>query len=214
MKISHPIMLSSLILLAACAPGANRVAPVVYTIKPESFETEATGCKTGASLQIAEPVVYPGLDTRRIALLQEGKKFDYYNSVRWTAPVGEMLEPVLVEAFEQSGAFKSVTTELDSAVAEFTLLTDIRDYQVVRQNPAEVKIRLVSKLLDSRTRNVLVTIPAETTLQPDENKMDSIVETFNRGSAELASQIVAKSLNAIAGCAVKNKKKTIPVIRG
>ena len=158
-----------------------------------------------SDLQIIEPTVAPGLDTSRIAVMQPNKHVDYYMGVKWAAPVSEMLRSVLVDSFERSNMFASVSTDRDTIHTDMVLITDLRDYEVTNNTNGEVHIRLVAKLVSSKDRKVLATIPVERTVKPEIYKMDAIVSTFNSVSADIANEIVNKSVSSLPACQSKSK---------
>lgn len=188
----------SLLLTTTACLGSSTPPPTIYTLRPAKEITQS--CKINSSLRISSPISEQAIDSKRIAILQDGGKFDYYTGAKWAASPSEMMQSILVDAFEQSGALKSVSSDEESISADYILLTDIRDYEVKNSAAPEVKIKLVTKLISAKDRKVIADIPIEKSITPDANKMEAIVAAFNRGSTDAASDIVQKSKAALKGC--------------
>ena len=197
-KYNKILLIILIVTLASCSIGKKKETKI-YTIKPAYSTILEQSCKTKfhPTLQIIEPEVASGLESRRIAILQANNRMNYYKSVRWAAPVSEMLQTSLLDAFEKTPAFASVATDLDEITPELILITDIRDFQVNLKDAPSVHIRLVSKLIDTKTHKIIVTIPVEKTLIPEIYKMEQLVISFDKAAANSISDIVERSVAAL-----------------
>lgn len=192
------LALSATLLLTACGIG-DRPQIVTYMVNtPAKLETSS--CKSKLALQVLEPSTSPGLDSVRIPVMKGEQQLDYYSGVKWAAPAPVMMQSVLVNSFEKSGVFTSVSTESEVVHNDLQLTTDIRDFQVTDTQKGHIQIRLVSKLVNMDSRKVLATIPVEKSLTPKAYKMEEIVAAFNSAASEAAGEIVAASIAAQPKC--------------
>lgn len=188
------LALVGLVALTSCSLS-GRKENAVYNLSPQLTVAESK-CRSGAGIEIAAPTTSAGLEGRRVAVVEESK-LNYYTGIRWAAPASDMVQQVMVESFEKSKAFKTVTTDVDGVGAEYVLLTDIRDYQVTNAKAPTVKLRFISKLV--RDRKVVATIPVEKVVTPAENKTAAIVEAFNKATADAAADLVVAASKKV-GC--------------
>lgn len=180
-----------LVLIVAGCGIAKRQEIEVYTLKYQAGALPPASCKIKKSIEIGEPTAAPGLDGRRVAIL-EGQKFTYYRGVRWAATVPDMLQAIFVESFEKAGIYNSVNTDSDAASSDLVLMVDIRDFYVVNPAAPEIRLRLTAKLIDAETAKVLVTIPAQKNFKPAANETASIIEAFNNAARQASGEIVNK----------------------
>jgi ABC-type uncharacterized transport system auxiliary subunit len=186
--ISLAIPLTAL-LLTSCGL-AKRQDIGIYTLDTNNI-TQIKTSKCNADLQIAEPTTAPGLDGRRIAVVQDGNKLNYYNNARWVESVPAIMQNFLIESFESSNSFNNITSDTDTANVDLMLLTDIRNFEVAEENGYPlVKLRIVSKLVNRVDYKVLKTITAEENIRPSENKIASIIAAFNEGAGKITGKIL------------------------
>ena len=207
------IYLVSVLLLSACSLASLGLGPskreetAIYTLKPQNMAaiTPNQNCGEKTNLKVSEPIPVAGLDTHRIAILQGEARYNYYTGARWAAPPSQMLQSILVEAFEQSKAFNSVSSDLEAVEANLNLVSEIRNFEVTESN-AGVHLRLMAKLVDVKTGKVLTPIAVEKTITPTGGNMETIIAAFNQAAAQAASEIVTTSVKALPSC---KKAKTV-----
>ena len=56
-------------------------------------------------------------------------EYRYYKDVRWTGNLTAMLQTLLLESFESTGAVTAVGREASILRADYLVLTDIREFQ-------------------------------------------------------------------------------------
>ena len=161
------------------------------------MDLSAQNCKLNMDLQVAEPTVAPGLDTRRIAVYEGKQELNFYTNARWTAPAAEMLQNSLVEGFENSKIFRNVSTDMDGAASDVILFTDIRAFQV---EGGEVSIRFVSKLINTETREIITTIETEKTEVPAAHSIENIAEAFSNSTNDSIKELIEKFAAAYPKC--------------
>jgi ABC-type uncharacterized transport system auxiliary subunit len=188
-----------LFFICSCSMGGKSES-VIYTLRPKP-EVSQQSCGKKPVLQIIEPTVASGLESRRIAILQKNSHLDYYKGVRWAAPVSEMLQNAMVDAFEHAPAFGSIATAMNDISPDLLLTTDIRDFQVNESgSSSEAEIRFVSKLIDTSDHRIIATIPVENSITPSVHKMDNIIAAFDEGSAAAIAEVITRTIDSLPSC--------------
>jgi cholesterol transport system auxiliary component len=107
-------------------------------------------------LAVSMPRARPGFDTPRIAYLRQPNELDYFVSNRWADTPARMLEPLLVQALEQSGSFRAVVRTPGVVPANIRLDTElVRLQQDFGTQPSKVQITLRAQLIDVTDKRVL-----------------------------------------------------------
>lgn len=114
--------------------------PDLYTLTPKSTFDE--GLPTvDWQLLVEEPTASAGLDTERIAFLEDFVRLQYYADVAWTDRAPAMVQRLLIESFENSGRIASVGREGFGLRANYILKTELREFQAERQDGAAPTVR-------------------------------------------------------------------------
>lgn len=100
----------------------------------------------------------PGFDSRNIAYTSAPPQLNYYRDSAWSDTPANMLLPILVQAFERTGAFKAVVAPPSPGLADMRVDVDvIRLQQELMKRPSQVRIVARLKVVDMRNRHVLDT---------------------------------------------------------
>jgi len=113
---------------------------------------------SGKTLLVTAPKAAPGFDSKQIAYIKEPLKLDYYNDSVWSDTPSKMLLPILVRAFEGTGAFKAVIAPPAPTLADMRVDVDvIRLQQEFMTQPSRVRLTARIKVLSMRNGHVLAT---------------------------------------------------------
>lgn len=100
----------------------------------------------------------PGFDSPRMAYVRKSHELEYFAKNQWIDTPARMLTPLLIQALESSGAFRSVVTPQSGASANLRLETEIvRLQQEFLSLPSTLHLTLRVQLLDVATKQVLAT---------------------------------------------------------
>lgn len=183
----YALLALPLVMLTAC--GGGQPAPELYGLKARPPEVRS--CKRGGGIKIYEPQVAPGLDNPRIAVIDRPQHQTFYNGVRWNAPAGRVVQNYLVDTFEQSGRFGTVTTDEATTRTPYILETQLRAFHVDQSQGAPfVAVRMTASLVETSGRRTLKTIPLSGTADVSGQKIDGIVASFNEVMAALSAQLL------------------------
>ncbi|MBV8939328.1 MAG: membrane integrity-associated transporter subunit PqiC [Alphaproteobacteria bacterium] len=200
------VMLSAL--LSACALLSKPApAPELYMLKPDPAAAAAETLPL--TIRIALPEVAPGLDTARIAVLEADNKLIYYTGAAWAAPLPQLAQEFLSDAFGRSRAFRIAGSDQEPLRTDVMLSTAIHECQVDMSGPQPViRLRLTATLLNSETHQALAAIPVEETVQAEANHMAALVAAFNKAFNAAAQTIIPAA--AQAARAAESQREEMP----
>lgn len=145
------------VLLAGCVglPEPQGSSPDIYVLDaPPAVQPSAT--RRNLVVAVSLPQARPGFETARIAYFRQTHELNYFANSMWTDTPARMLQPLLSQALEQSGAFRAVVRTGSAIPADVRL-----DVELVRlqhdftTRPSRVQITLQSQLVDLRAGRVL-----------------------------------------------------------
>jgi cholesterol transport system auxiliary component len=187
------------IALAGCSsvvgPGT---APQLYILRPD-LQPVAGVPAVSWQLEILTPDTPQGLDTNRIALINPPTRMNYYADASWPDRLPQLLQSLMVQAFERSGKIAAVASGTSALHADYLLLTEIHDFSAHYDTPDSapvVAVALEVKLIRSRGRTIVANIGIDRRVQADANSVDSVVLAFNRALSDALKKIVAWALTA------------------
>lgn len=155
----RPILLAMLAILAGCTlPQDSSPPPQAYLLGGETFTSMPARRSSGKILLVTVSKEAPGFDSQRMAYTREPPKLDYYNDSVWSDTPAKMLLPVLVRAFETTGAFKAVVSPPSPVLADLRVDVDlIRLQQEFMTLPSRVRLTARIKVVGMKSGHVLGT---------------------------------------------------------
>ncbi len=145
--------------LAGCTLPQDQSPPAqTYLLAVETFAPTPARRASGKTLLVAPPKAAPGFDSNRIAFTRQPPKLDYYRDSVWSDAPARMLLPILVRAFEATGAFKAVVSPPAPGLANLRVDVDvIRLQQEFMTQPSRVRLMARIKVVDLKSGHVLGT---------------------------------------------------------
>jgi cholesterol transport system auxiliary component len=168
-------------------------APQLYVLHPD-FPPTADAPAVPWQLTVAVPVTPESLDTGRIALMRAPNVMDYYASSAWTDSVPQLVQSLLVEAFQRSGKIAAVGRDGQGIRSDCILQTEIRDfeaYYAVADAPPKVRVNIAAALVGAPRREVLSTLQVRQEVQAAANNLPSITAAFTQATGAAIEEIVA-----------------------
>lgn len=111
LSAARPLLFLFLAVLSACAPllGRSQQPPDLHMLElgPASLPAAAAAA-TGVLLVVNMPWAAPGYDTAAMAYQRQAGQLEYFAFHRWADAPARMLQPLLVQALDRTGAFKAV----------------------------------------------------------------------------------------------------------
>jgi cholesterol transport system auxiliary component len=149
--------LACAVLLAGCtglhAPQVE--SPHIYLLDARA-PVKTAQIKRDLVLAVSMPRARSGFDTSQMAYLRQPHELNYFVVNRWADTPARMLEPLLVQALEQTRSFRAVVQTPGVVPANIRLDTElIRLQQDFGTRPSKVQITLRAELIDVTDKRVL-----------------------------------------------------------
>lgn len=194
MKAPSGIILAVLVAsLAGCSlPMADSgPSPQQYLLRADFGE--ARPAPAGAPvLMVARPRASAGFDSAQMVYLEEAAALNAFARNRWAAPPADMIEPMLVDALEATGAFRAVVDGGSGFRAGYRLDTEVlRLQQEFLESPSRVRFGLRAILVETGSGEVVFARSFESTEIAPGNDPESGVAAAN--------ELVKRLLGRVAG---------------
>lgn len=149
-------------------------------------------------LAIEEPVPTGGLGTDRIAVRPSPLELRYFSKVRWAERVPRMVQTLLIQSFQDSGAFPAVTRQPIGLHRGHSLRTELRAFEVEKfakgQAPL-VRVVITAQLVTLPREEIVATKTWEARRVAQGSEMVAVVAAFD----EALDAVVAEMLTWVAG---------------
>jgi phospholipid/cholesterol/gamma-HCH transport system substrate-binding protein len=113
---------------------------------PRSFENIP---KLKGQLVIPEPTGIIQVDSQNIIFRAAKGESPAPAGPRWADNLSRLLQEKIVQSFENAGQQDKVSRNADAVTAEFQLLVDIRNFQLITQPTPSAEVELSAKLVDN-----------------------------------------------------------------
>lgn len=187
------------LLLAACtglhAPAAENVH--LYVLDARPAPTPAT-TQRDLVIAVAMPRALPGYDTAQMAYVQKAYELHYYAVNRWADTPAHMLAPLLAQALEHSGAFRTVVRTPGPVTADLRLDSEIvRLQQNFDTQPSRIELALHAQLTDLHSGRVLATRLFKASENASSENAYGGVVAANRALQRILDQLPAFCVQAV-----------------
>lgn len=146
----------------------------------------------GPVLLVSPPQAEPGFETQRMVYVKRPYELEYFSVNQWADSPVRMLTPLMVQVFDQSGAWRTVIPLPGSVSGDYRLDT----YGVLLQQefllqPSRVRVTVRLQLVDLKESRILGARAFEAVENaPSENAYGGVLAA-NRAVAGLLDQIVS-----------------------
>ncbi len=177
--------------LAGCAGfSAPQAAQQNVYILEAPAVPKVSATRHALVLGVSTPLARPGFDTAQMAYLQQPFEMNYFVASRWAAVPAQMLEPLLVQALEQSAGFRAVVPSQGLVPADVRLDTELlRLQQDFTIRPSRVQLTLRAQLIDLRGKRVLAVTQFDESEAADSENAYGGVMAANRALQRILGQI-------------------------
>lgn len=199
--------MTAALLLAGCSAGLFQSGiprPETYRlgsqVTPAQSASVAANPASTLGLTVARPRAAAALDSERIAVVAGGSRFDYYAGVHWAEPAPQMLQQLLVAGLAHSGRFAGVFAAPSRVPAELTLDVELRRFEAdtTGGDAPVVHVLLQVSLVDARRAQRVASFASAAAVAASGSKRAAIIEAFERASAEVVDDVVARVGDAAA----------------
>lgn len=185
------------ILLAGCG---GLLAPQVENAHIYLLDAQSTSkvepVKRNLVLAVSTPRARPGFDTRQMVYLRQPHELEYYAVNRWADTPARMLQPLLLQALQQTQNFQAVVQTPGVIPANIRLETElIRLQQDFGVQPSRVQLTLRAQLIDESGKRVIAAkLFDETETASSDNAYGGVIAT-NRALQRVLGQLIEFCVN-------------------
>jgi cholesterol transport system auxiliary component len=151
------VALAAILLLSGCGalPAPQVASQNIYVLDAQPV-AQTSPIKRDLVLAITPLQARPGFDTPQMIYTQQPHEVSSFVTNRWADTPAHMLEPLLVQAMEQTGSFRAVVQPRGALPADVLLETElIRLRHDFATRPSRVQLTLRARLIDLRDKRVL-----------------------------------------------------------
>ncbi|MBZ0105355.1 MAG: ABC-type transport auxiliary lipoprotein family protein [Sulfuricella denitrificans] len=148
-----------LLLTAGCSTLQPVKKEVISTYALQAQFQNVPAAAVGAPvLLVTRPRAHPGFETSRMAYVRKAHELEYFSLNQWVDTPEKMLAPLLVQAFEASGAFSAVSQATGAVTAQLRLDSEIvRLQQEFTAAPSRIHFTMRAQLIDVAGRRIIAT---------------------------------------------------------
>jgi ABC-type uncharacterized transport system auxiliary subunit len=199
--------------LGGCAGSLfkSKVAPpTVYLLSaatdgPAPAAGAAVGAPLTVDLAVLKPRVRPGLDNDRIAALYPDRHLDFFADARWSGPLDEVIQDLVVQLFHSHAGLRNVSGDASAFASAYWLEIVVTDFQAEYATgdtagaaPPSVRVHLLARIGSSAERRIIARFEADARQPASANRLSSIVDAYDRAANQALLQIAADCVAALA----------------
>jgi ABC-type uncharacterized transport system auxiliary subunit len=201
-----PLLL--LLPLAACTGSLfkTKVAPpTLYLLSAGNADpapaSSAPPPALSADLAVLKPRVRAGLDTDRIAAVYPDRHLDYFADARWSGPLDEVIQDLVVQVFHSRAGMRNVSGDVSAFSSAYWLELTVTDFEAEYSDaggPPTVRVHLQARIGSSAERRIIARFEADAAKPAAANRMTAIVAAYNEAANDALMQLAANSSQALA----------------
>jgi cholesterol transport system auxiliary component len=180
--------------LAACQLPGQGPPPREFRLTPKTTFPEDLP-KVDWALVIDRPTVVPSIDTVRIARTH-GIEVEYYADATWVDRPAAMIEPLLIQSFQNSGAISVVGGRRSDLRPDFMLQTNIGAFQAEQtgSDPPAARVALSARLMTMPKRQVVGTTEIARSVPAETQDLPAIAAAFDDALGKVLKRLVEWTL--------------------
>lgn len=155
-------------------------------------------------LAVDRPSTDPSIDTSRIARMN-GVEVEFYADAIWVDRPPAMIQPLIIQSFQSSGAIEVVTDRRSEVRPAFMLQTDITAFQAAQpaSGPVEARVVMSARLIAMPKRDVVGTTEIGRTVAASAGDLPAIVDAFDDALGKVLKRLVEWTLSTGAAASVR-----------
>jgi cholesterol transport system auxiliary component len=155
-----------------------------------------------AQIVIEEPTAASSVNTDRIAIKPNQFQVQYFPQARWVDRAPLLVQTMLVESFENTGKVAAVGRQAIGLTSDFTMLTELREFQAVSSadqgGPISVIVQLNMKIVQAPLGLIVASRSFVRREQAASNEMLAVVAAFDTALGKTMGQTVNWAVRQIA----------------
>ena len=193
---AHVLGMLLLAMLAGCNPFPTRNSTPVVAYSPQvAISVPAEVPRVDWQLAVARPSAENMLSGTRIAVRERGAELQVLGGARWSDSVPELLQALVLRAFEDSGRILGVARQATALTADYSLALDLRAFEARYDDAGapSVHVAFSAKLVGGNNR-VLAARTFEARVQAGGREAPAVVQAFEAALSETLGELVAWTL--------------------
>jgi cholesterol transport system auxiliary component len=184
-----------LMALSACEsfiPGQGP-PPRLYRLTPKTAFEGIN--KVRWQLVVEPPIAQASIDSPRIGLMLSPLRFDYYAQANWVDRAPLMVQSLIIESFDNSGAIVAVGRESIGLRPDYVLKSELREFQAQQsEGHHEVNVALNVKLVQMPERQIVASAEFDFKVQAPPNELDPVIAAFDEALGKVLKKVVVWTL--------------------
>jgi cholesterol transport system auxiliary component len=168
-----------------------------YTLTPAKLATPVPA--TSRHILVEAATATGAIDTDRILVKPSPIQVQYLAGARWVDPVPELIQSLLTESLSATGAFRYVGSNTVGPFPDYTLLTQVLDFQAETTGDPDFPVEAVVSISIALVREedgAIVSSRRFDAVRPSPNLDPStVVGAFNAATDEVLEEAVAWMLS-------------------
>jgi len=189
---------------AAPTPAAAPALTPPAGLPAEGGPAAMASGPAGATIDLAvhKPRVRIGLDDDLIAVLYPDRRLDHLAHARWSGPLDEMLQDLILETFRaRTSAVVAAHADTSAFGSRYWLEVDVDDFQAEYGSgdaPPVIHVHAAARLGGASDRQILGRFDLEARAPASANRVGAIVEAYNRAVDDVLTDLVNRTLASLA----------------
>ncbi len=190
-------LITASLILGGCvnAPSLEDSSPppIHYILK--AGDTPDVKLEKPVIIKVIQPTLAEGLDTERMAVIEQGRKIRYLQQARWAGGLGDVLKRFAMDSLNQVDNLTALGEEDYSLPTDYQLLIDISALQAEYEQTADagtpttrISGRLI--LMNYRNNEILGIIPIRAHQTIHTNSVTAITESYEAMLRESMANII------------------------
>jgi ABC-type uncharacterized transport system auxiliary subunit len=188
--------------LAACALAiygcggglfqSHEVAPNVYQLRAPAVA--AAPARVAATLVVARPRARPGLESDRLVVTLPDRRIDVYAGSRWSAPLPDLVESLLLDGLRSSGGWQAVVSERSEFPGRYLLQTEIREFAAdyaTGRGPPTVRVTLLGEFGSRAGQRFGASVEGHAEVTAGADRQREVVAAFEAAYGQAAALLIA-----------------------
>jgi cholesterol transport system auxiliary component len=209
-RLTHGTIAAAVICLGACTGSlfqSKVVPPAVYLLSAGAESAGSAAPAAGApapgtpaapipvDLAVLKPKLRTGLETDRIAVLYPDRRLDYFADARWSGPLSEVLQDLVLQEFHSRANLRTVSSDASVFSSAYWLELEVTDFQAEYAPGAAaptVRVHFLARLGNSGDRRIRGQFDASAQQPAADNRLTAIVDAYARAADAALTDIVAR----------------------
>jgi ABC-type uncharacterized transport system auxiliary subunit len=171
----------------------------------------APGAELKADLAVLKPRVRAGLDNDRIAALYPDRRLDYFADARWSGPLDEVIQDLVVQLFHSRAGLRNVSGDASAFASAYWLEIEVADFQAEYAGaahaaggpadggtPPTVRVHFLARIGSSTERRIIARFEADARQPATANRLSAIVDAYDHAANQALMQIAASCAAALS----------------